>query len=109
MMSNCDTSSIRVKIAAIALSKLGLTTTLNTDVMLINDLTPAITWNSTYNTETTTPSPKKVDIKNKSNYEMAKELFGNKMRDFTEEEAKIYNASLKKIYKPIGVNIFDIC
>ena len=31
------------------------------------------------------------------------------MREFTEKETEIYRASLKKIYKPIGVNIFDIC
>ena len=29
-------------------------------------------------------------------------------RDFTEEEAKAYKEGLRNIYKPIGVNIFDL-
>ena len=50
-----------------------------------------------------------VRTKGKSSYNSAKELFDGEMRNFTKEEAKIYQESLKKIYKPIGVNIFDIC
>lgn len=45
----------------------------------------------------------------KSNYEKAIELFDGNMRDFTEEEALIYEKSLDKLYEPIGVNIFDLC
>lgn len=44
-----------------------------------------------------------------TSYNFAKELFESDMRDFTKEEAETYKASLKKIYKPTGVNIFDIC
>lgn len=94
----------------IALSALSLTTTLNTSGMTYNDSPLAIMGNMSENDMgTTTPSPQMTEAEVQTSYNFAKELFGSDMRDFTKEEAEIYKASLKKIYKPTGVNIFDIC
>lgn len=110
MMSKSDTSSVRAMMTVIALSALSLTTTLNTSGMTYNDFPLTAMGNISENDMgTTTPSPQMVKAEVQTNYSLAKELFGSDMRDFTKEEAKIYKASLKKIYKPTGVNIFDIC
>ena len=110
MTSKSDTASVRVMITGIALSALGLTTTLNTSGMTYNDSPLAIMGNVLENDMgTTTPFPQKVEMDVQTSYDIAKELFEIEMRDFTNEEAEIYRASLKEIYKPIGVNIFDIC
>lgn len=112
-ISRNDTSSIRSVATVIALSALSVTTTFNTSGMIYIDSPPAIMENSLKNDindmGTTTPSPKMSKTELKSSYDLAKELFENDMRDFTKEEAEIYKESLKKIYKPTGVNIFDIC
>lgn len=110
MTNKCDTSSVRAMMTVIALSALSLTTTLNTGGMTYNDFPLAIMGSMSENDMgTTTPSPQMTETKSQTSYDVAKELFGDDMRDFTKEEAEIYKASLKKIYKPIGVNIFDIC
>ena len=110
MTSRNDTSSVRAMMTVIALSALSLTTTFNTSGMIYNDSPLAIMGNISENDMgTTTPSPQISKPEIQSNYNFAKELFGNDMRDFTKEEAEIYRASLKQIYKPTGVNIFDIC
>lgn len=44
----------------------------------------------------------------KSFYDEAVELFGGEIRGFTEEESKKYKEGLKRIYKPTGVNIFNL-
>ena len=78
--------------------------------MIYNDSPFAIMDNFSENDlGTTTPAPQISETKTQTSYNFAKELFENDMRDFTKEEAEIYKASLKKIYKPTGVNIFDIC
>lgn len=110
MMNNNDTLSVRTKGTLVALCAVSLTTTLNTSAMTYITPPKAImgnVWDD--NIGTTTITPKFVETKGKSNYDSAKELFDGEMRNFTKEEAKIYQESLKKIYKPIGVNIFDIC
>lgn len=110
MTSKSETLSIRTMATVIAVSALSLTTTLNTSGMTYNASPWAIMGNIAENDMgTTTLKPKTIDTKASSNVELAKELFAGEMRDFTREEAKIYQDSLKKIYKPIGVNIFDIC
>jgi hypothetical protein len=110
MTNKCDTSSVRAVMTVIALSALSLTTTLNTGGMTYNDSPLAIMGNMLENDMgTTTPSPQMAEPKGQTNYAIAKELFGDNMRDFTKEETEIYKASLKKIYKKTGVNIFDIC
>ncbi len=50
-----------------------------------------------------------VEDKKGTAYDQAKELFVGKMRVFTESEAETYQKALEKIYKPTGVNIFDLC
>ena len=110
MMSKNDTSSVKAMITVVALSAMSLTTTLNTSGMIYNDSPFAIMDNfSEDDLGTTTPVPQISETKTQTSYNFAKELFENDMRDFTKEEAEIYKASLKKIYKPTGVNIFDIC
>lgn len=110
MTSKNDTSSVRAVMTAIALSAVGLTTTLNTSGMIYNDSPLAIMGNiSENNMGTTTPSPQMAEAESQTSNNFVKELLGSDMRDFTKEEAEIYKASLKKIYKPTGVNIFDIC
>lgn len=108
MMSKNDTSSVRAMMTVIALSALSMTTTLNTSGMIYNDslFMDNISKNDM---GTTTPFPQKFKTENETSYSLAKELFGSNMRDFTKVEAEIYRESLKKIYKPTGVNIFDIC
>lgn len=61
------------------------------------------------NYENLTFTIEKINIENKSNYEQAIELFDGKMRDFTKEESLAYEKSLDNLYKPVGVNIFDLC
>lgn len=110
MTSKNDTSSVRAMMTVVALSALSLTTTFNTSGMTYNDSPLAIMGNMSENDMgTITPSPQITKIETQISYNLAKELFESDMRDFTKEEAEIYKASLKKIYKPIGVNIFDIC
>lgn len=112
MTNKCETSSARAMMTVIALSALSLTTTLNTGGMTYNDFPLAIMGHMQKNNMelgTTTPSPQVSETKIQTNYDAAKELFDSNMRDFTKEEAEIYKSSLKKIYKPTGVNIFDIC
>lgn len=110
MMSRNDTSSRMAMMTVIALSALSLTTTLNTSGMIYNDSPLVIMGNiSENNMGTTTPSPQMNETEIQTSYNFAKALFERDMRDFTKEEAEIYKASLKKIYKPTGVNIFDIC
>lgn len=68
--------------------------------MTYNDSPLAIMGNMLENDMgTTTPSPQMAEPKGQTNYAIAKELFGDNMRDFTKEETEIYKASLKKIYK----------
>ena len=110
MMSKSDTSSVRAVMTAIALSAVSITTTLNTSGMTYNDSPLAIMSNILENDMgTTTPSPQMAEVEIQTSFNFAKELFGSDMRDFTKEEAETYKAALKKIYKPTGVNIFDIC
>lgn len=110
MTSKNDTSSMRAMMTVIALSALSLTTTLNTSGMTYNDSPLAMMSNiSGNNMGTTTPSPQMGKTEIQTSYSLAKELLGSNMRDFTKEEAEIYRASLSKIYKPTGVNIFDLC
>lgn len=110
MTSKNDTSSVRAMMTVIALSALSLTTTFNTSGMIYNDSPLAIMGNISDNDMgTTTPSPQMTKTEVQTSYNFAKELFESDMRDFTKEEAETYKASLKKIYKPTGVNIFDIC
>lgn len=110
MTSRNDTSSIKAMMTGIALSALSLTTTLNTSGMAYNDSPLAVMGNISENDMgTTTPFPQMPETEIQANYNLAKDLFGNDIRDFTEKEAESYKASLKKIYRPIGVNIFDIC
>lgn len=42
-----------------------------------------------------------------NNFEKAKDVFID-LRSFTEEEEKIYNDSLNKLYIPTGLNIWDL-
>lgn len=110
MISKNDTSSVRVMMTGIALSAWSLTTTLNTSGMIYNNPPLAIMSNISENDMgTTTPSPRMTEAEVQISSNFARELFGSDMRDFTKEEAETYKASLKKICKPIGVNIFDIC
>lgn len=44
-----------------------------------------------------------------SNYDRMRDLFDGELRDFTEEENEEYNKVLDSIYKPTGLNIFDLC
>lgn len=106
MTDRNDTSSIRAVMTAVALSALSLTTTINTSGMMYNDVPAAVAGNDF---GTMTPFPKTGESKIRTAHEFAREVFGNHMRDFTKEEAEIYQASLKKIYKPTGVNILDLC
>lgn len=110
MTSVNENSSIRAMVVTAAVSVLSLTTTLSTGAVLYN---PPLEVNvGTVSDDvmgTTTPFPKSIEKPNKTNYEAAKELFAGDMRDFTKEEAEEYQKSLKKIYKPTGVNIFDLC
>ena len=41
--------------------------------------------------------------------EVAERMFGSNMRDFTSDENRRYQQALSRIYKPIGVNVFDLC
>ncbi len=111
MTSRNDTSSVQAMMTAIALSALGLTTTFNTSGMTYTVPHLAVMDNLSENNdiETTTPSPQMIKTDNRTGNECAEELFGCDMRDLTKEEAGLYKAALKKIYKPTGVNIFDIC
>ena len=110
MTSRNDTTSVRAMMTVVALSALSLTTTFNTSGMIYNDSPLAIMGNISENDMgTTTPSPRMTEAEVQISSNFARELFGSDMRDFTKEEAETYKASLKKIYKPIGVNIFDIC
>ena len=110
MMSKNDTSSVKAMVTVVALSAMSLTTTLNTSGMIYNDSSFTIIDNFSENDiGTTTPAPQISEAKAQTSYNFAKELFESDMRDFTKEETEIYKASLKKMYKPTGVNIFDIC
>lgn len=109
MQNKSDAPNVKTMFAVIALSTLSITTS-NPKSMIYNDFPITIMDNATVNgMGTTTPFPKVNDVKAKTSYDFATELFGNNMRDFTKEEAAIYNESLKKIYKSTGLNIFDIC
>ena len=44
-----------------------------------------------------------------SNYDRMRDFFDGELRDFTEEENEEYNKVLDSIYKPTGLNIFDLC
>lgn len=45
----------------------------------------------------------------KSNYEEAISIFCGEMREFTPSELEQYNNAVCKLYKPTGLNIFEIC
>lgn len=111
MTNKNDTSSIKAVVTLVALSTLSLTTTINTSGMTYGGLPVAIMDRGLPNNNfgTTTPSPIIRNVSKQTLYGLARELFDGEMRDFTQEEGEIYKASLKKIYKPIGVNIFDLC
>lgn len=59
--------------------------------------------------ETTTPNTKRVAINEATTYERAKELIDGEIRGFTKEEADIYYKAIDDIYKPVGLNLSDIC
>lgn len=109
MLSINETSSKKVLATIVALSALGLTTTLNSSNYVFN--TQQIDNFDVHNkvVDTATICPIFTENIEKNNYQMAMELFDGEMRDFTQEEQKAYQESLDKIYKPIGVNIWDIC
>lgn len=111
MTYKSETSSVRVATAAIALSVLGLTTTLNSGSIRYDTAPPfAVMKNVSENDMgTMTIFPKRVERTVDSRIDSARELFDGNMREFTKEETEKYEESLEKIYKPIGVNIFDIC
>lgn len=104
-----ETASIRVMVATVAVSLMSLTTTLNTSAMM--DTPPTVIMGNISENDmgTSTLFPKSFETKNELNYNQAKNLFIGDMRDFTKQEAEQYQQSLNKIYKSIGVNIFDLC
>ncbi|MDE7211345.1 MAG: hypothetical protein K2O03_07860 [Lachnospiraceae bacterium] len=104
-----ENSSVKALATVVAVSVLGLTTTVNTTGTMYTPMTAI--WKETpgYGIGTETLMPKIVKEKKVTFFEQAKELFGGKMRDFTKDEAKTYQESLKKIYQPTGANIFDLC
>lgn len=104
-----ETLSIKVFATYVAISAISLTTTVNTTGMFYS---PRVAIMSDYEQDdigTNTLTPKTYEVNVKTNYEQATELFSGEMRDFTKEEAKQYQESLEKIYRPIGVNVFDLC
>ena len=111
MTCKSETSSVRVATAAIALSVLGLTTTLNSGNIRYDIAPPLAAMKNVSENDmgTMTIFPRTVERKVNSRIDSAWQLFDGNMREFTKEETEKYEESLKKIYKPIGVNIFDIC
>ena len=104
-----ETSSIKAIAACAAFYAFGLTTTITTTNISYASPVAIMSDYEQNNIGTTTLMPKTYEVNKPTNYEQAIELFIDEMRDFTEEEAKNYQESLEKIYKPIGVNIFDLC
>lgn len=47
--------------------------------------------------------------KNEDYYERMTGYFDGELRDFTKEESEQYEELLDSIYKPTGLNIFDLC
>ena len=109
MNSNSQTSSIKAIVTAIALSATSITTTLNTGG--ITYATPQVIMKSGLENifGNATMSPMIIETNVQKNFEKAEEIFPVKMREFTPEEANAYQESLENIYKPIGVNILDLC
>lgn len=111
MISKVETMSGRPKMPVIILyATLGISTTLYTGGMSFENLSSATEKNvSSNDMGTSTLKPLSISESAISNIERARSLFPVKMREMTEKESETYNLSLKKIYKPTGVNIFDIC
>ena len=59
--------------------------------------------------DTTTPNTKEIVVSEKTVYEKASEIIGGDIRSFSEEEAMIYNNALDKMYKPLDMDIMDLC
>lgn len=108
MVTKSMTDSKGVLATVIAMSALSMTTTINTSTIMY---TPPVIMGEVMQESigTNTISTIKYDEKTQTMYEQAKNCFGGEMRDFTKEESEIYEQALEKIYKPIGVNIFDLC
>ena len=104
-----ETSSIKAAVTAIAISAVSLTTTFNTTGMIYTPLAVRMSDYVQDNTGANTLTPKPYEVKAYTNYEQATNLFVGEIRDFTNKEAKKYQESLEKIYKPTGVNVFDLC
>ena len=110
MTSRNDTSSVRAMMTVIALSALSLTTTFNTSGMIYNDSPLAIMGNISDNDMgTTTPSPQMTKTEVQTSYNFAKELFEKRYEGFYKRRSRNLQSIFEKIYKPTGVNIFDIC
>lgn len=59
-----------------------------------------------YEEETSTPEISSIANKF-DRYKEAREVF-TRVRDFSEQELLQYNSSLDKLFKPLGVNLFDL-
>ena len=53
--------------------------------------------------------PKELELPLINSYEEAVALFGGDIVFFSKEEEERYIKSVKKLFHPLGVNIFDLC
>ncbi len=103
-----ETSSIKTVAAAFAISAVGLSSigTLSQDNIF--DQAPQIVYEGnlwlTDTVSTINYYSKSIPV-----VDVAERLFGSDMREFTVEEAEKYQQALSRIYKPIGVSVFDLC
>lgn len=109
MNSNSQTNSIKAIVTAIALSATSITTTLNTSGVMYTAPQVIMKSSSENGVGSSTMSPTVIKTNTRKNFENAAEIFSKEMRDFTLEEANSYQESIDNIYKPIGVNILDLC
>ena len=109
MNKGTGTNTLTTFVAAMAIGALSVTTTCVNEVSAYTH-TVAIEgeiFNSSVDTGTISTYKYKEEKKNV--YYQATEIISGEMRDFTEDEAEKYNVTLEKVYKPIGVNIFELC
>ncbi len=110
MTSRNETSSVRMFASMfVAISALSLTPTVNNMGITYAPQSAMVNDYVQNNMGTDTLKPKVYEVRKTTNYEQAIEVFDVEMREFTKEEAEKYQEALEEIYKPIGVNIFDLC
>ena len=108
-MSGNNNSTLTTWITAFAFSAIAMTST--TDYNVLNDLNQKSSLIEKYSNYGTTNTLRTLcyEFPKVNYFEESVNLFNVEMRDFTEEEAKVYSSALNSIYKGIGVNIFELC